>query len=127
MQHNEIAGYAAIVIGVLLLLFTFYQAYMLFINPFANIGDFSGYINVNTAHQAYPPSSSNLSTSSLESGIASSLAASLISSIPLNAYFFVIIEVLLLFVFASIGYKFTRLGLDLIIRHPSHKSDKAQK
>ena len=41
MQHNEIAGYAAIVIGVLLLLFTFYQAYTLFINPFANIGDFS--------------------------------------------------------------------------------------
>ncbi len=128
MQHNEIVGYAIIALGALLLLFTFYQAYALYLNPFINIGNFSGYINVNTGHQAYPSSNSNLSSSSLESGIASSLAASLISSIPLNAYFFVTTEVLLLFVFASIGYKFTKLGLDLINQqHALPGTPKAQK
>jgi hypothetical protein len=55
------------------------------------------------------------------------LAASLISSIPLNAYFFVIIEVMLLFVFASIGYKFTKLGLDLVNQHAPPSASKAQK
>lgn len=124
MQNNEIAGYATIAIGVLLLLFTFYQAYTLYLNPFVNIGGFSGYLNVNTAQ----PSGSNPSNaSSIASGIGSSIVSSLIRSIPLNAYFFVTTEVLLLFVFASIGYKFTKLGLNLINRHVQPSTSKAQK
>lgn len=99
---NKTYGSILLLLGIILLIFTFYIGYTL-------------YLNVHALSMA-PPSIqtvSNLNASELPSAIANNL----INSIPTSNLFYYVISVMLLFLFANIGYKFALLGIKVLQEH----------
>ncbi|MGC8538896.1 MAG: hypothetical protein ACP5MK_03450 [Candidatus Micrarchaeia archaeon] len=90
-------GYALITIGILVILFTFYLGY-------------SMYNSIGYSLQAQPraTSQSNASINSTISSISNSIN-SVTSQVSSMGY--IVIQILLLFLFASIGYKIADLGI----------------
>ncbi len=119
MEHSTIKiGYVLLVLGVSILLFTFYEAY----------GIFSLFINGNIFAQPAQPSvnlgsapASNIS----ETGLVNALLGGIINAFPIGKYFSYLLGVIVLGVFASIGYKFAKIGVDMIeLRYPPEEPQK---
>jgi len=106
-------GYVLIVVGVLILLFTFYEAYVLF-NGFLQ-GSLLPAPNLSNATQL--TLSMNGTNSTLEQTIigqiGQGIASNILRAFPINIYLGFMLAIVILGVFASIGYKIAKLGIEL--------------
>jgi len=89
-------GDAFIIVGAALLLVTLFLGYSL-------------YIDVSTNQNSYFPAKTAISNSSVNSAV-STLVDNM--SFTLSAETLILIKIILLFLFGSIGYKFASLGID---------------
>ncbi len=111
-------GYALLIIGVAILLFTFYEAYTLY--TYFRSGN-----SVFTQSQpsiTVTPSQGNASIQA--SSVESSLLGGLLKAFPIGTYFSYLLAVILLGVFASVGYKLAKIGSDMIGKAPSQNKVK---
>ena len=109
MNHKETLGVIFIFTGIILLLFTFYEAYVLY-RGFVG-GTLVLPANTNTS-VSIAATNGTLDRAALNQ-LGQSIADSMIKAFPLNTYFGYVLSVLLLGVFASVGYKIAKLGIDL--------------
>lgn len=106
MSSNSAVGYTLLAVGVVILLFTFYQAYAIF-QGISN-GSFS--LLTQTQATTTPQSNTNLSIqSALNTAISSAF-----SSMHFGAYASTLILLIVLMLFASIGYKFAKIGIGML-------------
>jgi hypothetical protein len=106
MSSNSVVGYALLAVGVLILLFTFYQAYLIF-QSISN-GSFS----LLTSTQA--PATSQPGTNVSIQGVINTAISSAFSSMHFGAYATSLILLVVLALFASIGYKFAKIGINML-------------
>jgi len=109
MNYKEMLGMCFIFAGILILLFTFYEAYVLF-KGFTN-GSIVIPMNTN-GNVSIQANNGTLDKAALDQ-LGQSIADSVIRAFPLNAYFGYVLSVFLLGIFASVGYKIAKLGIDL--------------
>ena len=98
MAYNSKVGNIVFAMGMALLLFTFYEAYVL-------------YTQMMILSSQPPPQIKLNSTSA--SSIGAALADILPNSLPSEALFYKIIAIFVLLVFGSVGYKVAKLGLEM--------------
>ncbi len=108
-------AYFSLILGLLMLFFTFYEAYSLF-NTLINYASVSN--SVNLSHN------SNASNNSI-AGISENFAiiSEKISSIPINQSIFYSLAILLLFVFGSVSYKIALVGFNIIMIKEKNKEN----
>lgn len=113
-MKNDAFAYAMLVVGIAILLFTFYSAYGLYSNvlsgAFFNSTAISGASTANSTLSVQNSSSTSVLISKISNGIVSDLLA----QFPFNKYFGLLLAIILLALFASIGYKFAKLGIGLL-------------
>lgn len=123
MSYEEMPGFVLMTVGILVLLFTFYEAYVLY-NGFTSG---SLVIPMNTS-SATPNTSTNGTLSQAINQMGQSIASTVIKAFPINAYFGYVLAVLLLGIFANVGYKIAKLGVELIAaekRGAGHRTNAA--
>ena len=100
MQSEKTLAYAAFAIGVLIILFTLYMGYGLYGTIMA---------------KANAPSSvtTSSSASSLNQSISSAISSAIGAHLPSSGTFLLLLEIILLFLFANIGYKIAILGVHM--------------
>ncbi len=98
MAYNNNIGSIIFAVGIVILLFTFYEAYALYVQM----------INISSQ----PPAPISLNSSEANS-VGAALAYILPSSLPSKSLFYKILAIFVLLVFASIGYKVAKLGLEM--------------
>lgn len=98
MTYNSNAGNIIFAIGLVLLLFTFYEAYVLYTQMISA--------------SSQPPAPISLNSSEANS-VGAALADILPSTLPSKALFYKILAIFVLLVFGSIGYKVAKLGLEM--------------
>jgi hypothetical protein len=115
MGRDAWIGYVLLAVGIAVLLFTLYEAYGIF-GLFMNGNIFAAPAQPNTVLGNAP--ASNIS----ESGLVTALLGGIISAFPIGKYFSYFLGVIVLGVFASIGYKFAKIGVEMIKILPSNKA-----
>ena len=108
---NYILGYIFLAVGIAILGFTFLQAYGIFTEVMN--GTFPLLSSTQPQSAQLPTIQSN---ASIQTVVGSALSSAL-SGLHINAYASVFILIAMLAVFASIGYKFAKIGLSMIIGH----------
>ena len=100
MQSEKTIAYAAFAAGVLIILFTLYTGYGLY-----------GAImsQANSPQGTSPPASSG----SLNQSIGSAINGAISSHLPSSGVFLLLLDIMLLFLFANIGYKIAILGVHM--------------
>ena len=98
MQSEKTIAYVAFAIGVLIILFTLYMGYGL-------------YGTIITQANA-PIASSSASSGSLNQSISSAINSAIGSHLPSSGVF-LLLDIILLFLFANIGYKIAILGVHM--------------
>ena len=98
MQSEKTIAYVAFAIGVLIILFTLYIGYGL-------------YDTIITQANA-PIASSSASSGSLNQSISSAINSAIGSHLPSSGVF-LLLDIILLFLFANIGYKIAILGVHM--------------
>ena len=99
MQSEKTIAYVAFAIGVLIILFTLYMGYGL-------------YGTIITQANA-PIASSSASSGSLNQSISSAINSAIGSHLPSSGVFLLLLDIILLFLFANIGYKIAILGVHM--------------
>ncbi|MCL5423982.1 MAG: hypothetical protein M1385_02765 [Candidatus Marsarchaeota archaeon] len=99
MENKILYGYILLLIGIAILVFVFYIAYNMFTFLYAL-----------AQTPASPVSLGNVSATNLPSAIATNV----VNSLPPKNLIYYIISIMLLFLFASIGFKFSELGIKLL-------------
>ena len=99
MENNRIYGYILILIGLFILGFVFYIAYSMFTALYALAQLPSNPVNLSNVNA---------------SDITSAIATNLVNSIPSKNLVYYIISIMLLFLLASIGFKFSEIGVKLL-------------
>lgn len=99
MGNKQTYGYVLLLIGIAILGFVFYIAYNMFTFVYAL-----------AQAPSSPVSIGNVSATNLPSAIATSA----LNSLPSRNLIYYIISIMLLFLFASIGFKFSELGIKLL-------------
>jgi hypothetical protein len=112
MAYNSKVGNAVFALGIVILLFTFYEAYSL-------------YTQMRSA-STQPPAPISLNNASANS-VGAALADILPSTLPSKSLFYDLLAVFVLFVFGSIGYKIAKLGLEMKGLEKQQQSPKQQK
>jgi len=121
MKANSATGYVLLAIGVVLLAFTFYQAYTIFTQIMQ--GTFALFASG-------PQASSAVATGQNASiqNIVGNAVSSALAGLHLDAYATALILLAVLALFASIGYKFAKIGVELIKSAPqSQQPDSSAK
>lgn len=98
MQSEKAIGYSAFVFGVLIILVTLYMGY--------------GLYNSMMAYARAPPPQPQQQNSTAQS-ISSAIYSAIGNHLPTSNLFFYFLDILLLFLFASIGYKIAALGIHM--------------
>lgn len=98
MAYNSKIGNVVFAAGVVILLFTFYEAYSLYAHMLAL--------------SSQPPAPISLNNTSANS-VGAALAGALSSALPSESLFYAMLAIFVLFVFGSIGYKVAKLGLEM--------------
>ncbi|MGC8537628.1 MAG: hypothetical protein ACP5MZ_01420 [Candidatus Micrarchaeia archaeon] len=98
MAYNSNIGNAVFALGIVILLFTFYEAYSLYTQMLSA--------------STQPPAPISLNNTSANS-VGAALADILPSTLPSKSLFYDLLAVFVLFVFGSIGYKVAKLGLEM--------------
>ncbi|MDE1768677.1 MAG: hypothetical protein KGH67_03740 [Candidatus Micrarchaeota archaeon] len=112
-NDNKGIGRALLILGVIILLFTLYEAYSLYDQ--AVTGNLFANLIAQTPHPEPQINVSNLSSpKQIEASMLSAIASQMVSQIPIQQDFSFIIAILLLGLFASIGYKLASLGIAII-------------
>ncbi len=106
MITDKYVGYTMLAVGIIILFFTLYEAFMMYgIFMQGNLFAIQAAPTVNVGTQ-----SGNVS----ESGLASAVLSGLISAFPIGKYFSYLLAIMVLAIFASVGYKFARIGIDIM-------------
>jgi hypothetical protein len=98
MAYNSKVGNVIFALGIVILLFTFYEAYSLYTQMLSA--------------SSQPPAQISLNNTSANS-VSAALAYILPSSLPSKSLFYDLLAIFVLFVFGSIGYKIAKLGLEM--------------
>lgn len=106
-------GVVIFAVGIALLLFTFYEAYGIYVVAKASIGSVQA-SQQNSGSAAMQSGQLNSSTQ-LASTLANDIVNGIFSRMPIDKYAAEFVTVVLLYVFASIGFKISRLGIYLIL------------
>jgi dolichol kinase len=104
MSSKSVIGYALLAIGVLILAFTFYQAFEIFHE--INTGTFQMF----STSQPTPIINQNTSIQ----GAINTAISSAFASLHLGGYAESFMLLVILALFASIGYKFAKLGVEML-------------
>ena len=115
MAANRDIGYVLLALGIMILLFTLYQAYMFYSEATA------GTLFTTSSPQQAPPTVGG--QGNLTQQIESSMISQVLNQVPIQKYAGYIFAVLLLGVLASIGYKFAMLGINEL-RNETPKTEK---
>ncbi|MCL4387839.1 hypothetical protein M1567_01650 [Candidatus Marsarchaeota archaeon] len=100
MQSEKAIAYTAFVAGVLIILITLYMGYGLYGTIIAA---------ASSPHNTTTPASNGSLNQSISSAISSAIGAHL----PSSGVFFLLLDIILLFLFANIGYKIAILGVHM--------------
>ena len=76
----------------------------------------------NTVATGSIPSAGSMSSQAATDQVLQAIVSSVIKDFPINAYFGFILAVLLLGIFASVGYKIAKLGIELIDTEKHHEN-----
>jgi hypothetical protein len=109
MENREEAGYLLLFLGVVILLFTFYLGYRIYVSATA-IHPPSASPQIN-----YPSVGSGSNASSIIGPIITGAIQSVTSSLNLSAYANFFIEIIVLYLFANVGYKIAKLGVEMLV------------
>ncbi len=120
MKANSSTGYALLAVGIVILLFTFYQAYTIFNELMTGTFPLLATQGSGAAQQA---ASQNVSVQQ----IVGNAVSSALSGLHINTYATIIILLIVLELFASIGYKFAKIGVETLKAVPENQADKKQK
>jgi uncharacterized membrane protein YiaA len=121
---NKDIGYVMLFFGIAILLFTLYQAYS-FYTAAINGTLFPAPKPLSPQNPQLKATNSN-SPTQLESALMSGIASELLSELPIQQYAGYVFAVLLLGVFASIGYKFASLGIAELKGETKREEEKKQ-
>jgi hypothetical protein len=98
-------GYALLAVGLLMLIFTFLLGYGVYQNV--------------TAASMFPNANQKVSGSNLSAVVGSAIQN---ATAPLDSSIYTIISIVVLFLFASIGYKMAMLGIRLLEKSKSKEN-----
>ncbi|MEM0094510.1 MAG: hypothetical protein QW046_01845 [Candidatus Micrarchaeaceae archaeon] len=101
MNGTEVVGLLIFVLGILILLFTFYEAYLLYEQM------------LYAGAQKPPQVAINATSASTPQGIVQGVVQGILGSMQLQQISYDFLAIILLLVFASVGYKVAKLGIEL--------------
>ncbi|MEM3227706.1 MAG: hypothetical protein QXR58_00980 [Candidatus Micrarchaeaceae archaeon] len=107
MRANSATGYALLVVGVIILLFTFYQAYTIFVQIM------NGTFPLLASQQPLSQTAGTGQNVSIQNAVSSAVSSAL-AGLHINVYATIVILLGVLALFASIGYKFAKIGVEMI-------------
>ena len=108
--NKKTLGYALMACGLAVLFFTLYEAYVLYVG--FTQGSLLSQAQTNSAitiPQSKVTPANN--ASAVESQLSQSIVSGMTKAFPVNEYFDYVLAVLLLGVFANVGYKLVTLGI----------------
>ncbi|MGC8478451.1 MAG: hypothetical protein ACP5NE_00790 [Candidatus Micrarchaeia archaeon] len=120
MKTNVATGYALLAIGIIILFFTFYQAYTIFNELMA------GTFPLLAATQNAATQQSTSQNVSVQQVVGNAVSSAL-AGLHINTYATILILLVVLGLFASIGYKFAKIGVEMLKSTASGQQDKKQK
>ena len=103
MANNGVYGFIVLALGLIIIGAALYLAYGLY-------GTFLMLASAPT-QQSAPLPAGNTSTTS---GIVNSVINGVVASIPAGKFFYYVLALLALLLFANIGYKFAKIGLSML-------------
>ncbi|MEM3296521.1 MAG: hypothetical protein QW298_01605 [Candidatus Micrarchaeaceae archaeon] len=101
MSGTETIGLLVFGVGILILLFAFYEAYLLYEQM------------ISASAMTSTPTTVNTAAANTTQGIVQGIVQGIAGYFPFRQATYYLLAIIILFVFASIGYKIAKLGIDL--------------